>query len=126
MPPMPTLPRRPRLRSAAAGSPTPHEPRRTCVGCRAVRPQRQLVRLVGDGWGGVAVASRRARGRGAYLCPLPGCLDAALRRRVLPRALRVELPRLDAAALRQQVATEASRRDVGWDGAAGPGSRRPY
>ena len=87
-----------------------------------VRPQRRLVRLVADGRGGVVVTLRRASGRGAYLCPSPGCLEAALRRKVLARALRAELPGLDAPALRQQLSAEAKRQDSGQDAAAGPGS----
>jgi len=85
------------------------EPRRTCVGCRAVREQRRLLRLTADGAGGVAVDPRRATGRGAYLCPSVACLEEALRRNVLPRALGVELPGLNGPALRQRVSAEEHR-----------------
>lgn len=84
------------------------EPRRTCVGCRAVRAQCRLLRLTADG-GGVAVNRRRATGRGAYLCPSIACLEEALRRHVLPRALGVDLPGLNGPALRQQVSAEQNR-----------------
>lgn len=67
------------------------------------------MRLVADGSGGLAVNPRRASGRGAYLCPLPDCLEQALRRRALPRALRTELPRLDVARLRQWIEDERRR-----------------
>jgi uncharacterized protein len=68
-----------------------------------------LVRLVADEAGGVVVALRRARGRGAYVCPSPSCLEAALRRKVLPRALRAELPKLEATGLRQRIEAERNR-----------------
>lgn len=122
---MPKSRRRPGPREAAERSASRREPRRTCVGCRSVRPQHQLVRLVADGRGGVAVSPRRVSGRGAYVCAAPACLEAALRRKVLPRALRAELPTLDATTLRQQVSIEANRREVGRDIDAGALSSRP-
>jgi hypothetical protein len=84
-------------------------PRRTCVGCRAVREQFRLIRLAADGAGGVAVNPRPAIGRGVYLCPTPSCLEQVLRRKVLPHALHAALPRLDPAALRQRVGAEVDR-----------------
>jgi len=103
---------------AADSTPAP-EPRRTCVGCRAVREQRRLLRLTADGVGGVAVNPRRATGRGAYLCSSVACLEEALRRRVLPRALGVDLPELNGPALRQQVLAEENRHNA----AEGVGTR---
>jgi uncharacterized protein len=93
----------------AAESLSAQEPRRTCIGCRAVREQRRLLRLTADNAGGVAVNPRRATGRGAYLCPSVACLEEALRRNVLSRALGADLPGLNAPALRQRVAAEEDR-----------------
>ena len=76
-------------------------PRRTCVGCRTVRDQRELMRLVADGAGGVRVNPLRPSGRSAYLCSSTACLEQALRRKVLARALRAALPALDVEALRR-------------------------
>jgi len=67
------------------------------------------VRLAPDGAGGVAVNPKRAIGRGTYVCPSPSCLENALRRNVLPRALRAELPRLDPAVLRERFTAERDR-----------------
>jgi predicted RNA-binding protein YlxR (DUF448 family) len=63
-------------------------PRRRCVGCRGGADKSALVRLV---WRGEVVVDSRQRepGRGAYLHPGPGCLDQALRRRAIGRALRI-------------------------------------
>ena len=70
-----------------------HVPMRTCVGCRHVRPQAELLRtrcLHGKTVPAVqarrplssSVPSdrRRAVGRGAYLCPSRSCLIQAARR----------------------------------------------
>jgi len=64
-------------------------PVRTCVACRAARPKRELIRLVCDGQSRVrADSSGTAPGRGAYVCPNPACLEAALARRRLAHAFR--------------------------------------
>lgn len=80
-------------------------PRRTCVGCRAVRGQAELIRVV-HGVGGLRVAPRRWQGRSAYVCPSPGCLDRALARRAFARALRVEGAAIDPAVLRREIAAQ--------------------
>lgn len=64
-------------------------PRRTCVGCRENAAQGELVRLAVERGAIVADPGRRLPGRGAYLHPDPACLAVALKRRALPRALRV-------------------------------------
>lgn len=65
------------------------EPRRTCIGCRRVSPKPRLIRLVRLPDGRVSVdSSGRGSGRGAYVCPTPGCLEAALKRGRLAQALR--------------------------------------
>lgn len=65
------------------------EPRRTCIGCRQVWAKRQLIRLVRLPDGQAAVdSSGSGPGRGAYVCPTPGCLETALKRGRLARALR--------------------------------------
>lgn len=83
-------------------------PRRTCVGCRAVRPQAALVRIAA-GPVGLAVAPRRWGGRSAYVCPSPACLERALARQALARALRVTGGAVDAAALRAGLAAATAR-----------------
>jgi predicted RNA-binding protein YlxR (DUF448 family) len=77
------------------------DPRRTCVGCRAVERSGVLLRVVAEavvGVGGdedgssylvVPDPRRRLPGRGAWIHPDPGCLRAAERRRAFGRALRV-------------------------------------
>ncbi|MHB8508483.1 MAG: RNase P modulator RnpM [Candidatus Dormibacteria bacterium] len=71
-------------------------PTRTCVGCRAARPRRELVRLVRGSGGRVEVdLTGKLDGRGAYLCQDEACWTRAERRKALERALQVSL---DAAA----------------------------
>ncbi|QIA26968.1 YlxR family protein [Thermaerobacter sp. PB12/4term] len=91
-----------------------HIPQRTCIGCRAVRPKRELLRVVRTPEGEVAFdpTGRRA-GRGAYLCPDPACLDRALRARELGRALKTDLDAATVEALRRQLAELVTGADAG-------------
>jgi len=69
-----------------------HIPQRTCVACGKVRPKRELIRLVRISGGGVEVDTGGKRaGRGAYLCPAPGCWEIALKKGRLEHTLRTAL-----------------------------------
>lgn len=84
-----------------------HVPQRTCVGCGAERPKRELVRLVLPAEGRVVVDPTGKRsGRGAYICRDRGttCLAQARRRRAIPRALRTSAERVDIEALAADIA----------------------
>ncbi len=74
-------------------------PVRTCVGCRQGAAKPDLVRLVWDAASGTVVVDRSQvlPGRGCYLHP--GCGGAALRRRVIGRALRQVVDGEQVAAL---------------------------
>jgi uncharacterized protein len=77
-------------------------PVRTCVGCRSREEKVRLIRIVPRD-GGVAVDVRqREPGRGAYLHPRPECLEQALKRRSLGRALRSEIDGQQAAVTIRQ------------------------
>jgi uncharacterized protein len=74
-------------------------PVRTCIGCRERAEKWQLLRIVASE-GAVAVDDRQMLpGRGAYLHPRPGCLEQALKRRSLGRALRSEIDGQRAAVM---------------------------
>ncbi len=75
-------------------------PQRTCVACRALRPKRELVRIVRTTEGEVVVDERGKRnGRGAYLCAQRVCWEEALKRRRLEAALRISLDEVTTAML---------------------------
>ncbi|WP_314149871.1 YlxR family protein [uncultured Leifsonia sp.] len=63
---------------------------RTCVGCRSRAPRSSLLRVVVRNSELVADTSATLPGRGAWLHPVDGCLDLALKRRAFGRALRVD------------------------------------
>ena len=89
-------------------------PQRTCIGCRKIRPQAALLRLVRGADGRVHVDSGgRAEGRGAYVCPDPACLGKALSAGRLGHAFKrpCEPPASGAAAiLNGRVVNDKARR----------------
>ncbi|MDI3281344.1 MAG: YlxR family protein [Bacillota bacterium] len=67
-------------------------PQRTCLGCRSVRPKKELIRIVRTPEGSVVVDPTGKRsGRGAYLCPSPDCLERARKGKTLEKALEQEI-----------------------------------
>jgi predicted RNA-binding protein YlxR (DUF448 family) len=73
------------------GARAKHVPQRTCIACRRTDAKRGLIRLVRTPEGQVEVdPTGKRNGRGAYLCHEPACWDAAIKRRALERALRVD------------------------------------
>ena len=68
-------------------------PRRQCLGCREMKPKRELIRVVRSPEGAISIDLRgKANGRGAYICPDTQCLKKAIRAKALARALEVEIP----------------------------------
>lgn len=62
---------------------------RKCCGCGMMKDKTQLIRIIRDSEGAVLIdASQKRNGRGAYLCPDCECLETAVKRRSLERALR--------------------------------------
>jgi predicted RNA-binding protein YlxR (DUF448 family) len=77
-----------------------------------VRPQSELLRIARDASGRLAVDPPRWAGRGTYVCAA-ACLERAIARRLLLRALRAEAGSLDAAALRRGLEAAQARRGRG-------------
>ena len=79
-------------------------PMRQCVGCREMKPKRELIRVVRSPAGEVSLDFRgKLPGRGAYVCPDPACLARARKSRALERAFGVPLPDAVYAALEEQM-----------------------
>ena len=63
---------------------------RRCVTCRQLLDRQQLWRVIRDHQEGVVLDE--GMGRSAYLCPNEACLEEALRRKRLQKALRCQVP----------------------------------
>jgi predicted RNA-binding protein YlxR (DUF448 family) len=68
-------------------------PQRTCLGCKTVKPKKELVRVVRTPEGEVLVdPTGKKSGRGAYTCPNLDCLELTFKKSGLDNALEVSLP----------------------------------
>ena len=68
-------------------------PMRQCLGCREMKPKKELIRVVRSPEGEISLDFRgKANGRGAYVCPDPGCLKKAIRAKALERAFETRIP----------------------------------
>jgi uncharacterized protein len=67
-------------------------PLRTCLGCKTVKPKKELIRIVRTPGGEVIVdQTGKKSGRGAYICPDTGCLEHAFKGAFLGSALEIDL-----------------------------------
>lgn len=67
-------------------------PQRTCLGCKVVRPKKELIRIVRTPEGEVLVDSTGKRsGRGAYTCASMECLEKTFKGSLLAQALEFGL-----------------------------------
>ena len=68
-------------------------PMRQCLGCREMKPKRELIRVVRSSTGEISLDFRgKAPGRGAYVCPNSECLKKARKARALERAFSAQIP----------------------------------
>ena len=68
-------------------------PMRQCLGCREMKPKKELIRVVRSPEGEISLDFKgKASGRGAYVCPDPRCLKKAIKARPLERAFSAQIP----------------------------------
>lgn len=79
-------------------------PMRQCLGCREMKPKRELVRVVRSPQGEISVDLKgKAPGRGAYVCRSQACLSQALKSKALDRNLNIAIPQEIYDALIKQM-----------------------
>ena len=68
-------------------------PMRMCIGCRDMKPKRELIRIVKTPDGEIKPdATGRLNGRGAYICRSVECFKKARRSGALQRAFGESVP----------------------------------
>ena len=77
---------------------------RQCLGCREMKPKKELIRVVRSPDGLVSLDFKgKSPGRGAYVCKSADCLKKAVRSKALSRALETAIPDEVMAALQGQM-----------------------
>ncbi len=68
-------------------------PMRMCVGCREMKPKKELLRVVKSPEGAVSIdLTGRKPGRGAYVCRSAECLKKARKGRRLEKSFSMQIP----------------------------------
>lgn len=68
-------------------------PMRQCLGCREMKPKKELIRAVKSPEGEISLDFKGKKpGRGAYVCPNPECLKKAIKGRAFERAFSSQIP----------------------------------
>ena len=68
-------------------------PMRQCLGCREMKPKRELIRVVRSPEGEISLDFRGKKpGRGAYLCPHTDCLKKIRKSKALERSFSAPVP----------------------------------
>ncbi len=77
-------------------------PMRMCIGCREMKPKRDMIRVVRSQEGEVSVdTTSKLPGRGAYLCDNPACFEKAVKAKMLNKALDANVSEEVIAQLRR-------------------------
>lgn len=83
-------------------------PMRQCLGCREMKPKRELIRVVKNQSGEISIDPvGKKPGRGAYICPTDECLGKAVKTRALERAFSSKID----DGIFQQLRTELSEKN---------------
>lgn len=79
-------------------------PMRMCVGCREMKPKKELIRIVRNEQGFALIdKTSKEPGRGAYICPNAICLEKAVKTRALERALEIKIDETVFTQLKEEL-----------------------
>lgn len=78
-------------------------PQRTCIGCKRKGDQKSFLRVSRGPGGRVVIFGVDGAGRSAYICSNEGCIEAALTKERLARALRVTLADARKSELKEEL-----------------------
>ena len=69
-------------------------PMRMCLGCREMKPKKELTRVVKSPEGEVSLDfTGKKPGRGAYVCPDANCLKRIVKSNAFARAFKTQIPK---------------------------------
>lgn len=82
-------------------------PQRTCIGCREVKPKKELLRIVKSSESDISIdTTGKKNGRGAYICKNEKCLDMAIKNKRLSREFEMAIPTEIYDKLREELNSE--------------------
>ena len=82
-------------------------PMRMCTGCGAMKPKKELVRIVHNSLGEISVdRTGKKPGRGAYICGNPDCLHKVRKTKRLEKAFGCGIPDVVFAQLETEICVD--------------------
>lgn len=82
-------------------------PMRMCNGCMEMKPKKELIRVVKNKEGHIAVdLTGKMAGRGAYICKDVACLEKAIKARRLNRNLSSNIDETIYERLKEEISNE--------------------
>lgn len=79
-------------------------PKRTCIGCNEMKLKKELIRIVKNKNGEILVdKTRKAEGRGAYICNNIECLEKAIKTKRLERNFECKIDEKLYENLKQEI-----------------------
>lgn len=79
-------------------------PMRMCLGCRQMKPKKEMIRIVKMQDGIVKLdATGKASGRGAYVCKNQECLAACVKSKMLNKAFEMQVDETLYGQLREEL-----------------------
>lgn len=79
-------------------------PQRMCLGCRQMKPKKELIRIVRTVDGKIEIdPTGKKSGRGAYFCNDPKCFESALKEERLSKALDISISKGTVERLKEDL-----------------------
>ncbi len=67
-------------------------PQRTCIGCNTQKDKKELIRIVKNKQGEIAIdKTGKLAGRGAYICDNAECLEKAMKSKRLEKSFEMKI-----------------------------------
>ena len=80
-----------------------------CIVCKEMRPKKELLRIIHNKEGETFIDfTGRSNGRGAYICDNHECIATCVKKRMLNRAFKMEIP----AEIYAQIESEYEKKRV--------------
>lgn len=87
-------------------------PTRMCVGCREMKPKKELLRIVKSQDNNISIDfTGKKPGRGAYLCYNVECIDKASKTKRLEKEFEISIPAEIYSSLREELAKKDDSED---------------
>jgi predicted RNA-binding protein YlxR (DUF448 family) len=87
-----------------------HLPERTCIGCRSILKKDDVIRIIAGPAGVLIDYREKLEGRAAYICPRVACIEKALKKETLMKALRINVKPPDVSAFVSQLEADISEK----------------